>query len=170
MNSDVDIYIGVGIISLAIIMLLTLLLVGAAGAGRTGSSRVRGSRRPTPLTSPSYSYSNFTHDTAKSQPSILYHGTTLENALEIYTTGLWMIGYAIPPAVWMGDKIEIASCHSGSNGGIVTVSIDPDLPLKNRGGGIYIYEIPDARPKQEYYRIQGLTPTGVVSPQGNRIR
>jgi hypothetical protein len=106
----------------------------------------------------------------KEYPTTLYHGTTLENALEIYTTGLWMIGYAMPPAVWMGDSIEIAIGHSGSNGGIVTVSIDPDLPLKNLCGGIYIYEIPNARPKQEYYRIQGLTPTGVVSPQGNRIR
>jgi len=104
------------------------------------------------------------------EPLELYHGTALGNAFEIFDTGLWLAGPSSPRGVYLGEKVEIARQYSGCNGAIVVISADPDLPLQDRGGGVYVYEIPDAVPNQFYYRIEGLRAVGVLSPEGKRIR
>ena len=115
-----------------------------------------------PQSSAQFSYSSF-------QPTTLYHGTTLQNAFEIYYSGLWMVGGSFPPAVWMGDNIFIAQGYARVNGGIVVIKVDPWVRLTNKGGGVYIYEIPGAVPRSEYYKVQGLTPVGVLNTNGNRL-
>jgi len=144
--------IGVGIVTLAV---LTSILFPALL--RAASNRKYGRRSNSVVA-------------ALPQPLTLYHGTSHENALEIFNTGLWLIGTSLPRAAWFGNKIDIARQYSGDTGGIVVVNVDPDVKLKNRGGGVYIYEVPDAVPHQDYYEIKGLRPAGVLTPQGNRIR
>lgn len=104
------------------------------------------------------------------QPQTLYHGTSLENAMEIFNTGLWLIGAAVPPAAWFSSRIEIARQYCKNPGAIVVVSVDPDVKLTNRGNGVYTYDVPNARPHQEYYELRGLRPSQVLTPQGNRLR
>ena len=103
------------------------------------------------------------------KPKTLYHGTTRENAFDIYNTGLWLVGHTRPHAIWMGDRIDIARRYSRRKGAIVVVDVDPGLRLTPRGRGVYSYEILGGVPKKEYYRIQGLTPISLLDPRGNRI-
>jgi len=106
---------------------------------------------------------------ASFQPTTLYHGTSLQNAFEIYNSGMWLIGHSQPPAVWMTDNFAVASSYIKGTGGIVIISVTPWVRLTNRGTGVFIYEIPYARPWAEYYQIQGLRPVGVLDVSGNRL-
>ena len=106
---------------------------------------------------------------ASYQPTTLYHGTSLQNAFEIYNSGMWLIGYSRPPAVWMSDNLVLASCYIKGTGGIVIISVAPWIRLTNRGAGVFTYEIPNAQPWVEYYQIQGLRPVGVLDVSGNRL-
>lgn len=105
----------------------------------------------------------------KPQPRTFYHGTKLEKALEIYNTGLWMVGDSKPRAVWLSDKIATAKNYAGKDGAIVVVSVDSSVALNNRSTNAFIYEIPGAEPYQEYYKIDGIKPTGVLDASGNTI-
>ena len=125
------------------------------------SRRAPNWRLPQPSTAP-FLYSSF-------QPTTLYHGTSLQKAFEIYYSGLWMVGNSFPSAVWMGDNLSIAQGYAGGNGGIVVIKVDPWVKLTNRGGGVYIYQIPGATPRSEYYKVQGLTSVGVLNINGNRL-
>jgi len=107
---------------------------------------------------------------ASEQPRILYHGTKLETAFEIYESGLWMVGKSQPAAIWMGDSFNIARAHARNNEGIVVIRAHPNLGLTRQGRGVYIFKIPDARPYQDYYRVEGLTPIGVLDSNGDKIR
>lgn len=107
---------------------------------------------------------------SSAQPQILYHGTKLETALEIYGSGLWMVGRSWPRAIWMGDNFNKARAHAGKNGGVVVIKAHPDLGLTKSDRGVYILKIPNARAYEEYYRVQGLTPVGVLGSDGNKIR
>jgi len=103
----------------------------------------------------------------KPQQRTFYHGTSLENAIEIYSTGLWMVGST--GSLWITDDVNIAKGYAGSNGGIVLVDVDQSLHLTKNGGGVYTYNIPDAKPFQEYYKIEGLVPVGVLDTNGKKI-
>ena len=109
-------------------------------------------------------------DQSSIQPQILYHGTELKTALEIYESGLWMVGKSWPRAIWMGDNIKKARAHAGKNGGIVVVRAHPDLELTRNGVGVYIFKIPKVKPYEEYYQVKGLTPVAVLNSEGNTIR
>jgi len=91
---------------------------------------------------------------ASFQPTTLYHGTSLQNAFEIYYSGMWLIGHSQPPAVWMTDNFAVASGYIKGTGGIVIISVAPWIRLTNRGAGVFTYEIPNAQPWVEYYQIQ----------------
>ena len=104
------------------------------------------------------------------QPHELYHGTTLQNAFDIYNTGLWLVGTSRPRAVWMADRFRKARGYAGNNGGVVVMRVNSNLKLTNRYLGVYIYKIPNAKPNKEYYQIPGLNPVGVLDSNGNRIR
>jgi len=106
---------------------------------------------------------------AASQPSTLYHGTSLQSAFEIHNSGMWLVGNSQPPAVWMTDNFAVASSYIKGTGGIVVISVSPSIRLTNRGMGVFIYEIPYAQPWAEYYQIQGLKPVGVLDVNGNRV-
>jgi len=99
----------------------------------------------------------------------LYHGTELKNALEIYNTGLWLIGDSEPSAVWMTDSIELAQIYSGKKGGIVVVAIEADTTLTKHDTSVYIYKIPDTNPQEKYYHIPGLTPVNVLDYNATKI-
>ena len=104
------------------------------------------------------------------QPTTLYHGTTaLQNAFEIYNSGMWLVGNSKPSAVWMTDNFAAAKSYSGANGGIVVVAVDPSVRLTHPRAGVFIYEIPYARRWEEYYQIPGLRPIGVLDFNGNRV-
>jgi hypothetical protein len=176
-------YIGVGIISSAVFLLVIFLLV-ARYANGTQNQRTykkipnRNYHLQTQLTynlpqpQTVFSSKNVYSCRKAYQPSVLYHGTSRENAFEIYNTGLWLIGNSTPPAVWMADNIELAKIYSGfsSDGAIVVIHVDLDLEIESRGGGVFIYQIPDAVPNQEYYNIEGLVPAGILDTNGNEIR
>jgi len=102
-------------------------------------------------------------------PSTLYHGTTLQNAYEIYNTKLWLVGNSMPRGIYMTDDLNIAKIYAGINGGIVVISTNPNVTLEQRTQNVYVFPVSDANPNQEYYSIQGLTPTGILSPKGARI-
>jgi hypothetical protein len=144
--------IGVGIVTLAVFTVILFPALLRAASGR------KYGRKSIPVVA------------ALPQPLTLYHGTSLGNALDIFNTGLWLIGTSSPRAVWFGNNIDIARKYSKSTGAIVVVNVDRDVKLTNRGGGVYIYEVPYAVPHEEYYEIKGLRPAGVLTPQGNRIR
>jgi len=106
---------------------------------------------------------------ASFQPTTLYHGTSLQNAFEIYNSGMWLVGDSKPSAVWMVDNFAAAKSYSGANGGIVVVSVDPSVRLTHPRAGVFIYEIPYARRWEEYYQIPGMRPIGVLDFNGNRV-
>lgn len=106
---------------------------------------------------------------AASQPSTLYHGTSLQNALEIYNSGLWMVGNLFPPAVWMAADFAMARGYAKGTGGVVIISVEPWVRLTDLGSGVFTYEIPNGQPWVEYYHIQGLKPVGVLDVNGNRV-
>jgi hypothetical protein len=102
------------------------------------------------------------------QPSVVYHGTSYHNAFEIFRTGLWLVG-APHSEVWMTADFSIACTYAGNNGAIVECSIASNVFLNNIAGNIYTYDIRNARPGQEYYKISGITPTAVYDPNGKRL-
>jgi hypothetical protein len=175
-------YIGVGIVSSAVFLLVVFLLVARYATGTQNQRTYKkipnrnyhlqtqltyNLPRPQPVVS-----SKSVYNCRKAyQPSVLYHGTSRKNAFEIYNTGLWLIGNSTPPAVWMADNIELVQNYSGinSDGALVLIHVDADLDIENRGGGVFIYQIPSAVPNQEYYKIEGLEPAGILDTNGNRI-
>ena len=102
-------------------------------------------------------------------PSILYHGTSIENAFEIYDTKLWLVGKAVPRGIYLTDDFTIAKSYAGRKGGIVVVSPDPNLKFNRKGKHVFVYEVTNPQPNQEYYAIQGLNPTAILSPNGTTI-
>lgn len=100
----------------------------------------------------------------------LFHGTSRQNALEIYKTGLWLIGKSKPPAVWMTSMIEIAKVYAEDNGYIVAVDVDRALRLKTIRDGVFIFEVPDVKVQDEYLEIEGLRPVGIIDVNGNKIK
>jgi hypothetical protein len=162
-------YIGAWIIILAIFSFFVIIaIVAAVSSGRNSRSARTGTTwtaTPTiqPIQLPSY-----TSGLSSLQTTKFYHGTKLEKAVEIYSTGLWLIGHS--RKLWITDNFTIAKGYAGNNGGIVLINASREVQLKNHGGGVYTYHIPNAKPFQEYYQIEGLTPIGVLSPQGHRIR
>lgn len=103
-------------------------------------------------------------------PLKLFHGTTSRIALEIYKTGLWLVGESKPPAIWMTSNIETAKKYAGSKGYIVVVNVASALNLKKLGDEVFIFEVPDAKPNEEYLAIEGLKPSGIIDVNGNKIR
>lgn len=97
------------------------------------------------------------------------HGTSYENAMEIFKTMLWLVGGSIPRGVYLTKDINIARSYSQNNGAIVVVNVTTGTNLKNLGGGVYVYEILGVQPYNEYYKIQSLTPVAVLNYQGNKI-
>jgi hypothetical protein len=175
-------YIGVGIIASAVFIMVAFLLM-ARYATRPGNQSTYKSipnltnppqtqltyKRPQAPTDSSY---NRFYDSNKTyQPTVLYHGTSQKNAFDIYHTGAWLIGNSKPPAVWMADTIELSKIYASlsSDGAIVEVHVDSDLEIESRGGGVFIYQISDAMPNREYYKIEGLVPVGVLDTNGKKI-
>ena len=75
----------------------------------------------------------------------------------------------MPRGIYMTDDLNIAKIYAGINGGIVVISTNPNVALEQRTQNVYVFPVSDANPNQEYYSIQGLTPTGILSPKGARI-
>ena len=59
--------------------------------------------------------------TSEIKPKRLFHGTSMENALEIYNTRYWLIGDRDPPGIYLTTKIEIAKTYAGKDGAIVVI-------------------------------------------------
>ena len=150
------------IISVIVVGLYVLSeLMKNQGGSRRGNGPVRNAGIA-PVFGSSSGYASF-------QPTTLYHGTSLQNAFEIYNSGMWLVGYSRPPAVWMSDNFAVASGYTKGTGGIVIISVAPWIRLTNQGAGVFTYEIPYAQPWGEYYQIQGLKPVGVLDVNGNRL-
>ena len=108
----------------------------------------------------------------KLYPKKLYHGTEKEFAYEIYNTGLFLIGDSVPPAIYMTDDFDIAKEFSGKGGGIVVIEVAPEVQLTKYdevNDNTYIYEIPGAKPYEEYYQIPGLNPIGILDSKQKLI-
>ncbi len=106
-------------------------------------------------------------------PKRVFHGTSLENAREIYSTKLWLISNLKPRAVYLTTDLEIAKSFAGKKGAIVDISVKRPAKLKqfrkHYDEGVYIYEIPDGKPHDAYYRIKGLEPVGLLDYKGKKI-
>jgi hypothetical protein len=173
-------YIGAGIIAAAV-FIIVVFLVMARYATRVMNQPTykkipsRTFPLPTQLAynqaQPVSSYKGINITRKTYQPSVFYHGTSKKNALDIFNTGLWLIGNSRPPAVWMADNIELSKIYASlsSDGAIVEVHVDSDLEIESRGGGVFIYQISDALPNREYYKIEGLVPVGVLDTNGKKI-
>jgi hypothetical protein len=70
----------------------------------------------------------------------------------------------------MTDNFDIAKTYAGPRGGIVQIKVDTGVKLTKQATGVYIFEVPGAVAQGEYYRIEGITPIGVLNPQRNPIR
>jgi hypothetical protein len=149
------------ILAVLIIMIIAFFVWCGNTAPSTSPSTLNKSNNTAP---------SFYHASETIQPTRLYHGTSLEIAQEIYKTGLWLVGNSRPYAIWMTTNFEKACSYAGGSGAIVEIDAEPFLPLTHRGGGVYIYEIPEAKPNGEFYKGEGLRPVGILSPSGDRIR
>ena len=150
------------IISVIVVGLYVLSeLMKNHGVPRGGNVPMRNPGVP-PVFGSSSGYASF-------RPTTLYHGTSLQNAFEIYNSGMWMVGNSKPSAVWMSDNFAVASSYTKGAGGIVIISVTPWVRLTQPRAGVFIYEIPYAQPWAEYYQIQGLKPVGVLDANGNRL-
>ena len=92
----------------------------------------------------------------------LYHGSSLESVEEIFRTRLFLVGNSTPPAFWMADRPEKTRPYCGTDGGILVVDIVPGTPLTDQGGGVYIFEIPGAKPFMRPRYISGLIPVAIL--------
>lgn len=103
-------------------------------------------------------------------PTLYFHGTTMDNALEIYNTGLWLVGDSEPKGIYLTDSMEVAKYYSEKSGAIVVVNVSPGIKLTQKRKRYFVYEIPDALIKREYYIIKALKPIGILSPDGKKIK
>lgn len=98
-----------------------------------------------------------------------YHGTTREAAMDIFHSGLWMVGESIPKGIYVADNFSIAKSFSSGDRAIVEIIIAHNIPLQKRFEGAFFFEIPGAEPFKDYYRIDGFTPVSVRDADGNKI-
>ncbi|MFC1828036.1 hypothetical protein ACFL0O_00305 [Thermodesulfobacteriota bacterium] len=103
------------------------------------------------------------------QPSLVYHGTSEENAWEIFNTGFWLVGDSRPYGIYLTDDFETARGYSNNDGLIVTVIVAPAIELVDRSGGIWLYPMPNAKPHEKYHKIEGLHPFELRHPLGKRV-
>jgi hypothetical protein len=100
---------------------------------------------------------------------ILFHGTPkMKNARDIFRNNVWNIKMN---AVFLADNFELTKKYAGKKGGIVVVKKSPGLKLQRDTNwpGAYKFPIDDAKPSKEFYRINGLTPIGILNPEGELI-
>jgi len=163
------------VIFMLILPVIIIILVGAffmTWSNRVGPSTSSANPPPIPAPIPNinpYSAPDFSWSLNTAQPTRLYHGTSLEIAQEIYRTGLWLIGSSRPYAIWMTTSFQTAKSYAKGSGGIIEIDVSPFLQLTNLRSGIYIYEIPEAIPFGEYYKVEGLRPVGILNRNGDRI-
>lgn len=101
----------------------------------------------------------------------LFHGTSMDAAVRIFSTGLWRVGYSRPPSIWLtSDFTYAASMAKGRDNaaGILVIRHDPNIYLVN-DDPTYRYEIEGAVPDEEFYDIKGLTPICILDIEGRRI-
>lgn len=112
-------------------------------------------------------------ETIRIPPNRVFHGTSLKKGREIYKTKMWLISEIKPRAVYLTTDFEIARSYAKKKGAIVDISVGRRVKLKKftryYDEGVYIYEIPDGNPYNEYYRINGLEPVGLLSYKGEKI-
>ena len=102
--------------------------------------------------------------------AIYYHGTTTEDAWEIFRTGLWLVGESMPRGVYITPKADVARHYSEDDGLIVIVHVSDRCPITHDGGEVYIFRVPDIKPDEFYYQIEGFNVVGLMTPGGRRIR
>ncbi len=97
-------------------------------------------------------------------PPVLYHGTTIIIAKEIYKSNLWMVGGSAPAGVWLTSDRDIARDFTFEKGAIVVVK-----PLSHENfitwpmnPKVFVYTIPISNPYNEYFEIPSLMILGVI--------
>ena len=108
----------------------------------------------------------------RAYPQIFFHGTSRENAFEIYLNRYWMVGDSSPRGIYVTSVFDEAKTYAKSEGAILKLIIDPSIklkPLKDRGDGYHVYEVPNVEAFQEYYFIPGIIPLEIFDTKGRRI-
>lgn len=107
-------------------------------------------------------------------PKRVLHGTSLNNAREILKTKMWLISEVNPRGVFVTTDFEIARSYAEKKGAIVDIKVKSGTKLikftKYHDEGVYLFEIPDGKPFEEYYKIRGLEPVGLLNYSGERIQ
>lgn len=124
----------------------------------------------------SKTHQNKARTNLSNKQNLLLHGTSRKAAFEIFDTGLWLVK-SKPYAVWMTDDPYIATYYADEyakdEGAIVVLKIDKDIKLKKFtkyfNDGVYIYQIPDATPRDVYYKIEGIEPIAICDIYGTKI-
>ena len=97
----------------------------------------------------------------------------MKHALEIFESGLWLVGGSVPSGVYMSDRIEIGLDYAGrtgdGNGGIVLVQVEDASELDDMGEHYFVFQVPHVM-MDEYLKIDGIEPVGVLDINENRIR
>lgn len=101
----------------------------------------------------------------------LYHGTSMDAAVRIFSTQLWMVGTSHPPGIWMSPDLDVARYYAeqGELGAIIVVKVHPSTQLVDKGGKILHFPIDGAIPNEEFYRVDALTPIRVLDVEGRHI-
>ena len=94
----------------------------------------------------------------------LYYATSHESGLRIFNDHCWELK---PPGLRMVDSIDLAKSECGTDGVILELDVDRHLELKDKGGGVFIYEL-DVE-EEHYYYIEGIKILGVLDSDGNSI-
>ena len=109
----------------------------------------------------------------KTKPSQFYHGTNMNNALEIYKSDLWMIGDSSiddnGKGIYMSDDFDEAKDYAGKKGGILILNVSPSVNLTFHKKNIYSITVPGSAPYKEYYKVKGLNIKGLLDYYGNKI-
>jgi len=129
-------------------------------------------------------------DRANIAPSRLYHGTPLlDAALDIVTQNRWLVKNHYPKGIYMAEDFKTAAGYSGSKGAVVEIAatIPPTLIINLsempgdsnrtldmgyrliRNGNIYIAPTSKPTNNNEYFRVEGLRPFGLLDTKGNPI-
>jgi hypothetical protein len=123
-------------------------------------------------------------------PSKLYHGTPrLNAAIDIATQNRWLLKNDNREGIYMAEDFKTAAVYASRKGAVVEIAVtippgcvinlldmrgDSDWVLDSgfrliRNANIYIAPIPKSASNNEYFRVEGLRPVGLLDPKGNPI-
>lgn len=94
----------------------------------------------------------------------LYHATSRAAAEDILYNGYWVVGPSTPRGIWLADSKRAVQSYKdkATDGKVVIMKVAPYIKLRSIGGGVYVYEIPNAESGERYHIPGGIIPAGYL--------